>query len=114
MSQRARGHRERFPTGYFPAPRITGLADGRGRGGCQRGVRHPNRRREITTVLDTRELTLDRELQAAAPASFELYLEVDAEDMLDARDVLEQVAECVRQQADGLRLVSYGVRAGTA
>jgi hypothetical protein len=69
---------------------------------------------EITTVFDIRELTLDPpEPRTAAPASFELYLEIDAGDMPDARDILEHVAECVRERTDGLRLVSYGVRTAT-
>ena len=66
-------------------------------------------------MLDTGELALEAaEPCAGAPRSFELYLEIDVEDMPDARDVLEQIAERVSERANGLRLVSHGVRAASA
>jgi hypothetical protein len=68
----------------------------------------------MTAVLDIPAFEVD---EAEGPAEtrlpFELYLEIDAQDMPDARDVLEHIAACLRDDAREIRLVSYGVRVAT-
>jgi len=65
----------------------------------------------MTAVLDIPAFEFDEaEGPAEARLPFELYLEIDAQDMPDARDVLEDIAARLRDAAREVRLVSYGVR----